>query len=299
MAGGTLVLVSHDLTTLSDWCPRVLWLDRGQVRRLAPAPLVIREYLLETARGMAPVAGANGLATLRRVRLSDGRGRTRHVFSSTDALAAALDYRIDRPVSEPAFGLMICREDWTCCFGTDTRVGGAALPPAGVGEGTAVLRLEPLQLLPGRYFVSASLLSSGGIVDFSPALATFTVAGPAGDLGVFRPHHRWELFPPPGEGALGQLREPGRDPAVQRQAAGDQERRPDQRRDQAGQAGPGSLEEDLAVSGHEAGDRVGPQDVPERAHSRFRAARSGCGPAVIMRLAEPPAREHGREPMSV
>lgn len=42
--GGTVVVASHLLQMMVGMCDRVLWLDRGKVRRLGPAGTVIDEY---------------------------------------------------------------------------------------------------------------------------------------------------------------------------------------------------------------------------------------------------------------
>lgn len=46
--GATFVLVSHDLQSVARLCPRVLWLDRGRIRMMGPAPDVITAYLAES-----------------------------------------------------------------------------------------------------------------------------------------------------------------------------------------------------------------------------------------------------------
>lgn len=43
-AGKSLVLVSHDLPTLSSWCDEAIWLDGGQLVRQGPATEVVRDY---------------------------------------------------------------------------------------------------------------------------------------------------------------------------------------------------------------------------------------------------------------
>ena len=43
--GSTVLMVSHDLTTVRGFCQRVLWIDHGTLRRDGPAGAVIDEYL--------------------------------------------------------------------------------------------------------------------------------------------------------------------------------------------------------------------------------------------------------------
>ena len=41
---GTIVFVSHNLGTVSNFCDRVMWLHQGRIRRLGPAKKVVRSY---------------------------------------------------------------------------------------------------------------------------------------------------------------------------------------------------------------------------------------------------------------
>ena len=43
--GATLILVTHSMQNVVDMCQRALWLDRGQVRALGPAPEVTAAYV--------------------------------------------------------------------------------------------------------------------------------------------------------------------------------------------------------------------------------------------------------------
>lgn len=42
--GGTMLLVTHDLGLVRDWCRRALWLDSGRVQGLGPPDEVIARY---------------------------------------------------------------------------------------------------------------------------------------------------------------------------------------------------------------------------------------------------------------
>ncbi|MBV8812636.1 MAG: ABC transporter ATP-binding protein, partial [Acidobacteriaceae bacterium] len=42
--GTTVLLVSHDLETVAQFCDTVLWLDRGRIRQIGPAAEVVDAY---------------------------------------------------------------------------------------------------------------------------------------------------------------------------------------------------------------------------------------------------------------
>ena len=62
-AGRTTLFVSHNMAAVEALCQRVLWLEKGRVRRIGPAGEIVREYLsgLDTgeggARNFTPDAG--------------------------------------------------------------------------------------------------------------------------------------------------------------------------------------------------------------------------------------------------
>jgi ABC-type polysaccharide/polyol phosphate transport system ATPase subunit len=51
-----MVLVSHDLTTISRVCTRVLWLEQGRILQDGPADEVIQAYRASVMREMAAKA---------------------------------------------------------------------------------------------------------------------------------------------------------------------------------------------------------------------------------------------------
>jgi ABC-type polysaccharide/polyol phosphate transport system ATPase subunit len=42
--GGTIVMVSHDLNTVSDFCSRAVWLENGSTRMEGDARAVVEAY---------------------------------------------------------------------------------------------------------------------------------------------------------------------------------------------------------------------------------------------------------------
>jgi ABC-type polysaccharide/polyol phosphate transport system ATPase subunit len=55
-AGATCVVVSHDLTHLSDMCDRMLWLEGGRVVEVGPSRQVAERYLATSATDLGRVS---------------------------------------------------------------------------------------------------------------------------------------------------------------------------------------------------------------------------------------------------
>jgi lipopolysaccharide transport system ATP-binding protein len=213
--GGTLLLVSHDPGVLAAWCPRVLWLDRGRARAIGMPDAVLREYFVSTAATAATAAGGgdpgdvgrdsrgSGAARLREASLTGSDGVPRRVFRTGEALHVHVTFDVKRSVPRPVVGVMVSREDWVCCFAASSLDDGPAPAAQAEGAGAAVLSLDPLQLTPGRYFISASISSAprppaSRVLDYVLRLASFEVVGECAPAGIFRPHQRWTLGPARG-----------------------------------------------------------------------------------------------------
>lgn len=44
-AGKTIIIVSHDLTTISNWCDQAVWLDQGQMKQHGNSKSVVDSYV--------------------------------------------------------------------------------------------------------------------------------------------------------------------------------------------------------------------------------------------------------------
>jgi lipopolysaccharide transport system ATP-binding protein len=179
--GGTLVVAGHDLAPLADWCDRALLLDGGRLLADGPPRETIGTYLAQVMR-----AQSGETAQPLSVRVSPGALRPEQ------AARFELTFRLEKAVRDPSFGLVVSRDDWTCCFGADSRLDRFGLDALEAGEGSVALAVSPLQLAPGRYVVSASLRDGERVVAATLSAATFEVHGEAGAPGVFRPRVRWE-----------------------------------------------------------------------------------------------------------
>jgi ABC-type polysaccharide/polyol phosphate transport system ATPase subunit len=50
---GTIVFVSHTLSSVEEFCDRTMWLDGGKIRSLGESSAVVEEYRAESARRRA------------------------------------------------------------------------------------------------------------------------------------------------------------------------------------------------------------------------------------------------------
>ncbi len=205
-SGRTIVLVTHALGTVEQWCDTAAWIDGGKVRMYGDVKQVVGEYrrAIAAAEAEAQKTGHSALsapglalpdthqavstdvsqARLATVRLRNGVGDAApEVFSATGQLEVLLDWVAPRAAS--------------CDFSVDVMSGDGRLVfsstyPAGelVGSGTVRLQVPRLGLGEGEYEIIAAL-KARGVAPTPPTRVGLHVAPDASAMGLLRPELKW------------------------------------------------------------------------------------------------------------
>jgi lipopolysaccharide transport system ATP-binding protein len=223
--GKTIVLVSHDLHTVANWCDSAAWLDGGRIREVGEPAKVIHHYqqalrLAEasgaplTAPALSPGGGAlpslqgadTAVAEVVQARpaqppvefvsvdLVAPRGDTGVVVDTEHGLEVRIEYATRESVSDVGFAVDIRRDDGTRVYGTNTFLEAVALPSPLPERGTVRLVIDRVGLCAGRYSLTVSARSSGGTVHATSGQPTaFEVRSSIADEGLMRPPHRWVI----------------------------------------------------------------------------------------------------------
>jgi ABC-type polysaccharide/polyol phosphate transport system ATPase subunit len=168
--GRTVILVSHDLSSLNLYCDRVLLIQKGEVIADGPAADVTSQYRrIVGAMSEAedhehhhePVtAAANRWGTrdveITGVRLIDETGNEHSAFATGGKLTVALDYRVHADVKEFVFGLSFKRSDGITLSDPNTQSANCRVIATQPGaEGTVTYSISDLNLLAAKYLVTA------------------------------------------------------------------------------------------------------------------------------------------------
>lgn len=207
-SGRTIVLVTHSLGTVEEWCDLALWVDGGVARMLGPPKEVVAAYrraveqaeVTHDAALNAPGVALPALAPpapvpaptpptqvrLQGVRLLDGGGAPTMSFGPDSAVEVCLDYEmLER--AECQFRVEL-KGHGNLLFAS-TLTTGAQEP----GKGTARLRLDRIGLGDGAYELCASATTSAQALQ--TLTVTLQVASPGGADGLIRPSHAWQVEP--------------------------------------------------------------------------------------------------------
>jgi ABC-2 type transport system ATP-binding protein len=163
--GRTLVLVTHDLSSVRNFCDRAVWIDHGQVAgEGAPAQLVdhYTETMLSESSEEPLAEGArrgSGEIRIERVdMLVDDRSTVR--ARTGDSMVFRLRITTEKAVPDPVFSLEIVRLGGAVVTAPSTRDVG--LDATGVGGSFELeVRMDDVALLPGPYTLNTEISDHG------------------------------------------------------------------------------------------------------------------------------------------
>jgi lipopolysaccharide transport system ATP-binding protein len=161
-SGRTVVFVSHNVAAVEYLCPRTIWIDGGRVREDGPTQEVIRVYLAQFARNQRIGSDlrdysdrqGTGEVRLTQMVLLDSAGRAKNVVRACDDLTVRIYYTASKHLQNAQFGIDLHTELGTHVAAISTPAAGYQIPNLPAGEGHVEVKLENLNLMPGRYWIT-------------------------------------------------------------------------------------------------------------------------------------------------
>ena len=203
--GTTIVVVSHSLNQIEQICDRTIWIDQGVVRMEGRPADVHPAYLDYMGRhgqsGVAGIVDESGKrwgsreVAIVSVVMKDASGMENTAFKAGAPIRVELSYHRKNPeIQSAVFGFGLFRIDGTNCYGVNTfidRLGEIPLKE----NGTIVIRLDPMNLLSGEYFLDVSIHKADGFpFDFWRESKRFKMYSDMEDIGLVRIAHKWEIL---------------------------------------------------------------------------------------------------------
>lgn len=216
--GCTIILVSHDASSIRQLCDEVLWLREGQLVAYGPAEVVVDQYVAEmtaetrrrtpvsqpvqyTAAGAELQINKNRFGSLEmeivNVQLLDSLGLPVTELEAGQSLQVEIGYTAPQSVAAPIFSVTLSREDGFVCYDTSTAAAGLTLPDI-QGRGQVTLHLDRLDLIGGQYFVDIGVYERDWAYayDYHWHVYPLLIHSTGSDKGILRPPHRWEIGRP-------------------------------------------------------------------------------------------------------
>jgi lipopolysaccharide transport system ATP-binding protein len=170
-SGRTVLFVSHNLAAISSLCTRAIWIDRGRMKEDGTPSEVIKSYLAafsttdDVLRDLSEIADRSGSGDIRFTRI-EILGADRTAVGSVrcgDSFVVRLHFDAKREVTEPIFGIDIQTSLGIMVAQVHTYNNGFVIPVLRAGPGHIDVRIEDLNLLPGRYILSLYAANLGHI----------------------------------------------------------------------------------------------------------------------------------------
>ena len=208
-AGGTLLLVSHDLGTIQSLCNRALWIDDGMVAAEgAPADVVMayKQHMAELEESQSngshqEVVGEGQRwgtreVEITQVELCNSNGQARTTFNTGEQFTIRLHYRCAQPVENPVFGFGISHQNGVHLFGPNTKFGALDIDRLS-GSGVVSYSIPELPLLEGQYTLSVAVVNETDTAtfDYHDRAYNFRIAYSSlrAGYGMVQMHGDWQL----------------------------------------------------------------------------------------------------------
>ena len=207
-SGTTIVIVSHALGQIEQFCDRAIWIDKGLVKLDASPREVIPSYIdwMGEKRGIVSSTTTTSKEEgIKRVGNQDievtsvkmiSQNNENNRFRTGDSVKIIIDYKVNKAVQNPVFGIGIFRNDGIHCYGTNTRLDAVSTSKLGV-TGSVTFSIKDLNLLPSEYTLDVAIHTEDDFYfDGLYKVITFKTHSSISDIGVARINHEWII----GEG---------------------------------------------------------------------------------------------------
>jgi ABC-type polysaccharide/polyol phosphate transport system ATPase subunit len=161
-AGKTMLIISHDLSTIQSISDRILFLEEGRVAGIGDPRDVIGSY--RSAARARQTGGyerewGTGEARIEGVSFEKPDGAPADVFESGATMRCRIRYRAECRIDDPVFGFSFSDATARLIFGSNTQIEGFRIPSI-EGAGELLLELRGLPVAAGNYLLSFSLHSA-------------------------------------------------------------------------------------------------------------------------------------------
>ena len=233
--GKTILLVTHGLGTVQQFCDEAVWLDQGTVQGRGDPRRVVHMYLSdvaaaeerllttddqkridattpdESSEGPVAESPSDTEPPADMFRASEGRWGSRdatitdvtlesddgptHLFQSGGHMTVRMRVTAPETLNDFVFGISVFNAEGVCCYGTNTDI-EELIPDSMTGDGEVSLAIERLDLVEGTYKLDVAVHNrEGRPYDYHRLLHTFRVKSQTKDVGIYRPRHVWTFTP--------------------------------------------------------------------------------------------------------
>jgi ABC-type polysaccharide/polyol phosphate transport system ATPase subunit len=184
-AGKTIILVTHEMATVEQYCDRAMLISDGRIAHLGEPEEVGRRYLrLNFERGGAvgsfsATDGESAAVRMLDARVVDANGRRASAVEHGEKIRLQIEIEAREDFAALAVGFLIVNGDGVAVCQFRAPIGGDPPPPIKTGERLKVETTIENLLGPGHYFVHCGINRAleGGVALDVPNAIDFVVFG--------------------------------------------------------------------------------------------------------------------------
>jgi lipopolysaccharide transport system ATP-binding protein len=213
--GRTIILVTHDLSSVDLYADRAVLLEHGRMLEDGPANEVTARYrrMIGQLQDEERVASGgalielsddrptgmrwgNGLLRFRRVRLLRSDGKSHVNFTTDESMTISMDLEARDDIEDLVVGISLHRADGSMLGGMNTKVARVRVPSMSAGERMNVRYTMPqLRILAGTYraTVAATNSSYSATYDWIEQGMEFRVTDEIGRPGLMELGGEWTI----------------------------------------------------------------------------------------------------------
>lgn len=224
--GMTIIIVTHDLSTIEKFCDRSIWINKGLIVREGRSDEVVDAYFSfmnqkrvesepvlskeseptdETAETETENSSDNneidysanrfGLkyVEIKKAEMINSENKDVRIFRTGEKFSIKIHYHVNRPLDDYIFGFGFYTLEGECLYGNNTQIDRIKVNTRNT-DGTVYADIERLPLLAGKYVLNVAVVDSDGTpMDFYRNYCEFEVVSEDRSTGYFSIDHKWRI----------------------------------------------------------------------------------------------------------
>jgi len=224
-AGKTVVLVTHDITTVQRYCDRVMLLREGKIEIIGDPEKVGSEYIFQNmsdeekrilekekreieqnkrkSKNQKEQEEKEKIKTEERIKIAritkveflDKGGNIKNVFQTGDDIVARIHFRAEKPIPKPVFGIAIYTQDGIHIAGPNTK--SSQFNIENIKDNGHIDFIVPRnRFFSGGYMFSVSLCDWNSLTPFDfkdRAYNLKIISKEENQNGIIKLEHQWKI----------------------------------------------------------------------------------------------------------
>ena len=213
--GTTIVIVSHSLEQIEQFCDKSVWIHDGKVVAEGKPDIIHMQYLEFMGEirkrneallsGMTPVQRSevansennlrwgSGEVKISEVKVFNKKGENQKIFETGEDIRFVIDYKVRDKIEDAVLGVGIYKDDGLNIFGTNTRIEKYKNFDISK-DGSYEITLKNTKLLSGKYVVGFSIERGDGLpIDYWKTACEIEIVNNTRRVGTFDLEQEWKF----------------------------------------------------------------------------------------------------------